>query len=102
MILKQTIGVVICGGQSARMEEDKSWIDYHGQPQWLHLSQKLKPFCSVVVLSGNAQQSFGSKTNVILDKKEFSDHGPIGALLSVWHHFSDKNLLVLACDYPYF
>ena len=27
-------GLVLCGGFSTRMQEDKSRIDYHGVPQW--------------------------------------------------------------------
>ncbi|TNE80462.1 MAG: molybdenum cofactor guanylyltransferase [Bacteroidetes bacterium] len=92
------LGVILCGGQSARMGVDKCEIDYHGKPQKEHLKSLLNPFCrGIVVSTGNTEVK---EEDCFSDLPEYKDHGPISGLLSLFHFFPDRDLLVVGGDYP--
>ncbi|MEO8664171.1 MAG: NTP transferase domain-containing protein [Ignavibacteria bacterium] len=96
-------GLIICGGQSRRMGSDKSLLDYYGSPHSQYLFQLLEKFCTQVYLSLNESQSRntdGTRAH-ITDAEEYSDIGPMSALLSAWQKFPSESLLVVGCDYPF-
>jgi len=97
-------GLVVCGGQSARMGTDKSLLDYYGKPQRYYLYELLQPFCEQVFLSCNGQQAAGipDNYNTIVDAPAYKEIGPMAALLSAFDQHPDKTFIVLACDYPFF
>ncbi|MCU0440865.1 MAG: NTP transferase domain-containing protein [Bacteroidia bacterium] len=97
-------GLVLCGGQSVRMGKDKAMITYHELPQYAHVAQMLKSFCSDVMLSCNVQQKelFNQYYKLIEDNATFLNAGPMTGLLSAFQLHSDTGLLVVGCDYPYF
>jgi molybdopterin-guanine dinucleotide biosynthesis protein A len=93
-------GLILAGGHSMRMGQDKSRMVYHGQPQWQHLRQVLQTAgVSDVYVScraGQADQFEGVPT--ITDT--FLDLGPFGAILSAFRAAPDAAWLVAACDLP--
>jgi molybdopterin-guanine dinucleotide biosynthesis protein A len=91
-------GLVLCGGKSLRMQQDKSMIDYHGQPQWKYLYGLLKGFVPEVWLSAREGQKFPGCKNIIFDSIEGA--GPSAGLLSAHAHDPAASWLVLACDLP--
>lgn len=97
-------GLVLCGGQSVRMGKDKAMIRYHQLPQYAHVAQMLKSFCSDVFISCNTQQKYFLNSNykAIEDNATFSNAGPMTGLLSAFELHSNSGLLVVGCDYPYF
>lgn len=93
-------GLVLSGGKSTRMGEDKGLIPYHGIPQRDYLYQLLKKVCEKSYLSIREDQveEISSDVNVIVDRNEF--RGPYNGLLSAHRTFPDVAWLVLACDLP--
>ncbi|WP_143304522.1 NTP transferase domain-containing protein [Chitinophaga vietnamensis] len=93
-------GLVLCGGHSTRMREDKSQIGYHGMPQWQYLVQLLQAHLPEVYLSCRADQAalYSSYPNVIVDSA--SGGGPAAGLLSAHALQPQTAWLVLACDLP--
>ncbi|HVI46936.1 MAG TPA: NTP transferase domain-containing protein [Chitinophaga sp.] len=93
-------GLVLCGGLSTRMQEDKSKIVYHGMPQWQYLSQLLAGFTDEVYLSCRHEQltAFNNYPNTITDAVPYG--GPSAGLLSAHQQFPAAAWLVLACDLP--
>ena len=47
-------GLVIAGGKSTRMQQDKAMIQYHGMPQYQYVYNILQPFCSETFISLHA------------------------------------------------
>lgn len=94
---KNLKGLVLCGGRSKRMQQDKSNIGYHGVPQWQHLRDLLQSFLPEVWLSCRADQEFPG-SNVITDS--FESAGPATGLLSAHVAQPETSWLVLACDLP--
>jgi molybdenum cofactor guanylyltransferase len=101
-VKKDILGLVVCGGHSSRMGQDKGLLNYHGRPQRYYLYHLLKEICNEVFISCNKQQAneIPTEYKTIIDREEFEDRGPLTALLSAHKVFPSMSLLVLGCDYP--
>ena len=97
---KQLFGLVLSGGKSTRMGEDKGLIPYHGIPQRDYLYQLLNKVCDAAFMSVREDQveDIDSDINCIVDTNEF--RGPYNGLLSAHRKFPEAAWLVLACDLP--
>jgi molybdopterin-guanine dinucleotide biosynthesis protein A len=101
---KPLTGLVVCGGNSSRMGQDKSLLQYHGEAQRYHVARLLKPFCDAVFLSLNETQTAERETEFpsLTDLPKYANAGPMAALLTAFHFLPGHNLIVVACDYPLF
>lgn len=91
-------GLVLAGGKSQRMGQDKGAMEYHGQPQREYMADLLAELCEEVHLSVRPGQSVESQYNVLEDS--FLGLGPLGGLLSAFREKPDAAWLVVACDLP--
>ncbi|NNF19921.1 MAG: NTP transferase domain-containing protein [Flavobacteriaceae bacterium] len=93
-------GLVLCGGQSSRMGQDKGLISYHGIPQREYLYKLLSQHCEKTFMSIRSEQldSLDSHFNTIIDQDKY--RGPYNGLLSAHAQFPEAAWLVLACDLP--
>ena len=96
-------GLLLCGGYSSRMQEDKSRIAYHGMPQWEYLVSLLQQVAGEVYISCrpdqlNAGEGFSSYPHLIPDSVEGG--GPAVGLISAHRQEPGTAWLVLACDLP--
>lgn len=93
-------GLVLSGGKSTRMGQDKGLISYHGVPQREYLYHLLEDVCDKTFISVRQDQRGEIPTtfNTILDRDEF--RGPYNGLLSAHRAYPDVAWLVLACDLP--
>ena len=92
-------GLILCGGQSARMQQDKSRITYHGMPQWQYLCGLVQSLVPEVYLSCRADQELLSE-NIPVITDSVTGEGPSVGLLSAHKAFPGSSWLVLACDLP--
>ena len=94
-------GLVLTGGRSTRMGEDKSRLTYHSKPQRDHLTDLLQPYCDTVFWSVNADQAAelsGAEQWLIVDA--FDWPGPLNGILSALWHDPAAAWFVVACDMP--
>ena len=100
MSTENLYGLVLAGGKSQRMGEDKAQIAYHGSPHSEYLFELLSGICEQSFLSIRKEQQdqYGHLSNLIVDKDEY--RGPFNGLLSAYDQFPDKAWLVVACDLP--
>jgi molybdopterin-guanine dinucleotide biosynthesis protein A len=93
-------GLVLAGGKSARMGQDKSAINWHGKDQRYYLAGQLKKYTDKVYIScrGDQQQDIDPAYQALPDT--FINLGPFGAILSAFREQPDKAWLVVACDLP--
>ncbi len=93
-------GLLLVGGKSTRMGEDKGGIVYHEKPQREHALDLLHSFCEQVFLSGRSDQKeeLAALGSVIDDK--YLDLGPYGGILSAFREYPDVAWLVIAVDLP--
>jgi molybdopterin-guanine dinucleotide biosynthesis protein A len=94
-------GLVLAGGQSARMQRDKGLLDYHGKPQREYAYELLSEFCGEVYLSCRADQVSELEGQFRVVPDTFLGLGPNGGILSAFQHNPDAAWLVVACDLPY-
>lgn len=92
--------LVLAGGKSTRMGEDKSQIDYHGKHQEIYVAE----LCRMAGLSTFLSKGHGTRADkgefpVIVDS--FTGLGPYGAILSAFRAKRNVAWLVLACDLPF-
>lgn len=90
-------GIVMAGGQSARMLTDKALLVYHQSPQYLHLSEMLSRICDEVHLSGKSRTYDG--INCIFDQPELGDIGPIAGVITVLERLQSP-VICIGVDYP--
>ena len=90
-------GLILAGGYSSRMGNDKSQLIYHGKPQYEYLLDLLDPFCEHVAVSCREEQSKYIE-NSMLDK--FIGLGPMGGILTAFQSNPNVALLTVACDIP--
>ena len=99
---KPVFGLVLAGGKSRRMGQDKALLTYHAQSQIAHTAKMLLKRCSQVYLSCRAdQQSSYRKYDFPLVVDSYPDIGPLGGLLSAQRLFPEASWLVAACDLPF-
>ena len=93
-------GLVLAGGKSTRMGQDKGAINYHGKPQRQFAYELLDKFCKKTFLSCRSDQvkSFSEDFPIIEDS--FLGLGPFGAILSAFKKYPERAWLVIACDLP--
>jgi len=96
-------GLILTGGRSTRMGTDKSQLIYHGKSQRDHLTELLRPYCSVVFWSVNSTQEAelevaGQLQLRLVDRYDLP--GPINGILSAFAYDPQAAWFVVACDMP--
>jgi len=93
-------GLVLAGGRSIRMGEDKGLVKWHGKEQRYYIADLLRNFCKEVFISCRSEQvkTISKKYKLITDEVE--DKGPLGAIVSAFHKNQKSAWLVVACDLP--
>ncbi len=96
------LGLVLTGGRSIRMGQDKSLLVYHAKPQREHLTELLRPVCETVYWSVNADQACALTDPMqpfLVD--DLPDAGPLSGIVSAMMHRPDAAWLVVPCDLPH-
>lgn len=93
-------GLVLAGGQSLRMGQDKGALQWHGKAQRYFMADMLKSLCAEVFISCRPEQAaeLDPKYKPLADT--FTGLGPYGAILSAFREQPDAAWLVVACDLP--
>jgi molybdopterin-guanine dinucleotide biosynthesis protein A len=95
-------GLILTGGRSRRMNEDKALLQYNGKPHLEYLFSLLRPHCGDVWISARAEQAeAGERTQYPRIFDSWGDIGPIGGILSAFREHPGAAWLVLACDMPF-
>lgn len=93
-------GLVLAGGRSVRMGQDKGLMDYHGKPQREHAADLLNAFCEKTFLSCRSDQVATLDSSYPALPDTFEGLGPFGAILSAFREHPDVAWVVIACDLP--
>jgi molybdopterin-guanine dinucleotide biosynthesis protein A len=95
-------GLILAGGYSRRMGQDKALLEFlHGKPQIEFVYDLLRKYSAQVFLSKRKDQTSYKSIASINDRDEFSNHGPIGGILSAMKEYPDADWLLIACDLPF-
>jgi molybdopterin-guanine dinucleotide biosynthesis protein A len=100
-------GLILAGGYSRRMRQDKALLNYHGQSQLAHTYTLLSSVCSQVLISCREDQA---EKEWPLDPTlpplpwtydRFHNLGPLGGILTAMMTHPQAAFLVLAVDLPW-
>ena len=92
-------GLVLCGGESKRMGQDKGNLQYYGKPHREYLADLLTEKCGKCILSVRPGQEVESPYAKLHDT--FTGLGPFGAILSAFRYNPNHAYLTLPCDVPF-
>lgn len=94
-------GLVLAGGESRRMGQDKALLKHGGNSQLSHVATILATMTERVFVSTRAEQQHEperSRFELIVDR--YDNMGPVAGILSAMEDFADADWLVVACDLP--
>ncbi|GAA4381027.1 NTP transferase domain-containing protein [Hymenobacter koreensis] len=94
-------GLVLTGGHSQRMQQDKSRLRYHQHEQQAHAAALLAPFCQDVLISCRPDQVATVPAGLTALPDQFLDLGPMSGILTAFRHDPNAAWLVVACDLPF-
>ncbi|MBF0489041.1 MAG: NTP transferase domain-containing protein [Candidatus Omnitrophica bacterium] len=99
--IKNLYGLILAGGFSKRMGQDKALLNYHGKPQIQHVHDLLESNCEKVFLSKRSDQSTYTNLISIDDDPGLLGIGPLGGILSAMKAYPEAAWLIMACDLPF-
>ena len=94
-------GLVLSGGKSKRMGQDKALLERGGQSQLAFMMALLEPQVARVFVSTREEQKDEPERHQfaqIVD--QYDDMGPLAGILSAMDAYPDVDWLVVACDLP--
>ncbi|HEX6225318.1 MAG TPA: molybdenum cofactor guanylyltransferase [Chryseolinea sp.] len=91
-------GLILAGGKSLRMGQDKSLIEYHNVSQREYLFAMLKNFCTSVFTSCKNNQSVPAHLNPLFDQFDFDS--PLNGILTAFSHDAIAAWLTVPIDMP--
>ncbi len=102
-IIPSIKGLVLTGGKSTRMGQDKSQLEYHGKPQKefvrdLLMSKGMEAFYSVRDFSTPLGMTSGNSEEI---PDAFFNLGPFGGICSAFQKDPNSAWFVLATDLPF-
>ena len=98
----QIYALVLAGGHSKRMQQDKAALEYHGRSQLEWAVSFLQPHVQRVFVSVRPDQTddpIRARFEQIVDTEK--NLGPIAGIMAAQSKYPDVAWLVLACDLPF-
>ncbi len=96
--MNQHTAIILAGGKSTRMGEDKGLMLYQGKPMMEHVIDAVLPLTNRILISSNSdaykQFNYPIFTDKILDK------GPLGGIVTALAHSQSEINWILSCDSP--
>ncbi len=92
------VGVVLAGGLSSRMGQDKALLRLpggQGADLLARTVQLLQNFCGRAIVVGRQQEGYACIPDIA------PGHGPVGGIATALEHCQGAACLVLSCDLPF-
>ncbi|WP_299260832.1 molybdenum cofactor guanylyltransferase [uncultured Aquimarina sp.] len=92
-------GIILAGGKSSRMGQDKGLKLHNGKPFIQHIIHSIETITNkILIITGSSNyQIFGYPCIPDI----IPDQGPVGGIYSGLKHTKTKQNLVLSCDVPF-
>lgn len=98
-MLKEIKGIILSGGQSSRMGEDKALMKMGDKTIIEIIIDKIQPFCETITISADdldRYSKFGYK--VVPDK--YKNSGPLAGIYSSLLESNSEKNFIISCDLP--
>ena len=94
-------GIILSGGQSRRIGENKSLLLYEGKPIIAHVVEAIRPFVKDVMVITNEPEFYSFLENVTFKEDIIKGKGPMGGIYTGLHYAETDLSFVVACDMPF-
>jgi molybdopterin-guanine dinucleotide biosynthesis protein A len=92
--------VILCGGKSSRMGEDKSLLPFSSSSLTQYQFDRLKPYFKNIYLSSKINKfDFISDNELLLDENK-DVFSPILALNTIFNKFENQKIFIITVDTP--
>ncbi len=92
-------GLLLAGGRSRRMGQDKARLEYDGRTQMERGLELLGSVCEETLISIREDQI--APVGVAALSDNYPNAGPLGGILTAFDYRADVAWLVIACDLPF-
>ncbi|MFB6306793.1 MAG: molybdenum cofactor guanylyltransferase [Flavobacteriales bacterium] len=92
-------GVILAGGKSKRMGEDKGLMELNGKRMVEYPIETLREFVHGILIIANKQEYQTIEKNVVPDM--YTDRGPLCGIVTAMHNARTPWIMVMPCDTPY-
>ncbi len=99
MVPAKVTGILLAGGLSSRMGEDKSTMLFRGKPLIMYGIEALTPICEKVIISSNLSVYAFTGCEVWPDELELQ--APVNGLYSCLKRSETHWNIILTCDMPF-
>jgi molybdopterin-guanine dinucleotide biosynthesis protein A len=111
--MKMNSFIVLCGGKSRRMGQDKGSMSFHGKPMIIHVIETLTHVADEIVLVLRDKNQADEYKKFLKDLKLteninfkictdiLKDQGPLAGILTGFQHIVSNKAMVLPCDSPF-
>jgi len=95
----RTTGIILAGGQSRRMGQDKGLVLFQSKPLICHAIETLKTVADEIIIIANdeAYEQFG----LTVYPDQYPKTGPLGGICTGLAQSQNDQNLVLSCDTPF-
>ncbi|MGM7720150.1 molybdenum cofactor guanylyltransferase [Metabacillus sp. Hm71] len=102
--MKETIGVLLAGGESRRFGHHKAFASYQGKFFWEHSFSVLKAVSDKQIIISHPNIAGKLKDAVLcpvlLDEPDVKGKGPMAGMITAMNHVQAEWYVFLACDIP--
>lgn len=91
--------ILLAGGASRRMGQDKAFLDWQGQPLVAHIAGQLRRICADLIIGANDSAKFAFLAAPVIADRSLGQ-GPLMGLASCLAASRFDRNLVVACDMP--
>jgi molybdenum cofactor guanylyltransferase len=96
---KAITAIILAGGRSSRMKEDKGLVYFNGKMLVKHVIESVKKLTNdIIIITANAAYN---QLGYPCLEDEMKDKGPLGGILTGLVNSSTQKNILLGCDLPF-
>ena len=95
-------GVILAGGRSSRMGQDKGLVKIDGLPLFVHIANKLQPQVDTLLISSNQHQEQYAERFAVIGDITADFAGPLAGMLAALVASQTEWVAFVPCDVPAF
>ncbi|NMP29366.1 molybdenum cofactor guanylyltransferase MobA [Rahnella sp. SAP-1] len=95
-------GVILAGGRSSRMGQDKGLVKIDGLPLFVHIANKLLPQVGTLLISSNQHQEQYAERFAVIGDITVDFAGPLAGMLAALVASQTEWVAFVPCDVPAF
>lgn len=101
MINEEVTGIILAGGKSSRLGQNKGLAHFRSRPLVSYAIKTLEPICSEIIISANNDLEEYQKFGLEIITDELQNIGPMGGLVACLKKSTTRFNFVMACDTPF-